>query len=113
MIGTGRFEIALCVAVVFESEEVLLREAAALGRTPGEIAAVLGYLCSVAFLHEVHFLWRPQLRDADDDMVLELAVNAACSAIVTYHERDFRGVERFGLTALTPRSFLERNGALP
>ena len=37
---SGRFEIALSVAVVFEYEEVLLREAEVLSRTPGEIAAV-------------------------------------------------------------------------
>jgi len=39
-------------------------------------------------------LWRPTLRDPDDDMVLELAVAAGCAAVVTY--------DRLPNTALPP-----------
>jgi hypothetical protein len=35
------------------------------------------------------FLWRPTLRDPDDDMVLEAAVNGRADAIVTFNHRDF------------------------
>jgi putative PIN family toxin of toxin-antitoxin system len=31
---------------------------------------------------ETHFLWRPQLRDADDEMVLEVAVNGRADALL-------------------------------
>jgi hypothetical protein len=39
-------------------------------------------------------------------MVLELAVKARCSFIVTYNRRDFAGCERFGIEAITPPAFL-------
>jgi predicted nucleic acid-binding protein len=45
-------------------------------------------------------------------MVLEVAVAANCSAIVTYNKRDFRGAEEFGLRVLTPREFLQEIGGL-
>ena len=62
---------------------------------------------------QVFYLWRPFLRDPRDDMVLELAVAADCDMIVTYNERDFRGVEKFGLRVITPRVFLQEIGELP
>lgn len=38
---------------------------------------------------EIHFLWRPQIPDCDDDMVLECAVNGAADALVTFNLCDF------------------------
>ncbi len=43
----------------------------------------------------------------------ELAVSASCNAIVTYNLSDFVGVERFGLVAMTPATFLRQIGLLP
>jgi hypothetical protein len=45
-------------------------------------------------------------------MVLELAVAAECKFIVTCNERDFQGVEQFGIVAIRPKAFLEKIGAL-
>jgi predicted nucleic acid-binding protein len=33
---------------------------------------------------QTHFMWRPQLRDPADEMVLEAAVNGQAAAIVTF-----------------------------
>lgn len=33
--------------------------------------------------------WRPRLRDADNDMVLEAAVNGRAEVIATFNARDF------------------------
>ena len=56
-----------------------------------------------------HFLWRPRLRDADDDMVLEAAVNGRAEAIATFNARDFTGVaHEFGIALLTPNAILRR-----
>ena len=63
-------------------------------------------------LREIFFLWRPFLRDPRDDMVLELAVEAECDAILTYNQRDFAGVEQFGLRANTPKEFLQEIGEI-
>ena len=66
----------------------------------------LRYLASQAHLQEIHFLWRPFLRDADDDMVLELAFAAGCRYIVTHNVRDFHGSGQLGAAALSPREYL-------
>jgi predicted nucleic acid-binding protein len=59
------------------------------------------------------FLWRSSLRDADDDMVLEVAVNGQADAIVTFNRRDFRpATERFGIEVLLPGAAIERLGGI-
>ena len=40
---------------------------------------------------ETHFLWRPQLRDPSDELMLKAAVNGQATAIVTFNGRDFGG----------------------
>lgn len=45
-------------------------------------------------------------------MVLELAVKAGCDSTVTYNQRDFAGIEKSGLQAVTPADFLRSIGAL-
>jgi predicted nucleic acid-binding protein len=58
---------------------------------------------------EVRFVWRPQLTDADDEMVLEAAINGQVEAIVTHNRRDFeRAAERFGIDVLSPAELLEK-----
>ena len=44
-------------------------------------------------------------------MILELAVSAQCEAIVTYNQKDFVGIEQFGIEVMTPKVFLQRIGA--
>jgi hypothetical protein len=48
------------------------------------------------------------LLDANDDLILELAVAAGCRYIVTHNLRDFRGTETWGIAAVTPGDFLKR-----
>lgn len=105
-LGTGRFEINLSVPVVLEYEEILLRNEHTLNLTINEIGQVLDYLCSIANLHDIHFLWRPILNDSKDDMILDLAVRANCQYVVTYNARDFVGVNQFGIQTVTAKEFL-------
>ena len=107
-----RFEINLSVPLVLEYEEVAKRQSRAIGLTHADIDDVLDYLCNVANLREIFFLWRPFLRDPKDDMVLELAVEAGCGRIVTFNQRDFAGIERFALKAVTPKEFLKEIGEI-
>jgi hypothetical protein len=76
------------------------------GGTPEDALRFLRYLASQARLQEIHFLWRPFLADADDDLVLELASAAGCRHIVTHNVNDSGpatipprpNTKRFGLT---------------
>ena len=107
------FRIHLSVPLVLEYEEIAKRHARALALTHRDIDDILDYLCSAAGLHDIFYLWRPYLPDPEDDMLLELAVEAGCQRIVTYNQRDFRGIEQFGLRAVTPQEFLREIGVIP
>lgn len=107
MLPTPRFEIALTVALYTEWQAVLTRSE---HRPPGVSVdtslAFLRYLASVAHLQDVHFLWRPFLRDPDDDMVVECAMSSGSEFIVTHNMKDFRRVEELQVQAITPADFL-------
>lgn len=106
-IPAPEFEICLSVGLYTEWQGVLTRpEHLPPGQTAEDALGFLRYLASRAHLQEIHFLWRPFLPDADDDMVLELAFAAGCRYVVTHNVNDFRGSERLGVKAVTPRDFL-------
>jgi predicted nucleic acid-binding protein len=106
-IPSHEFQLCLSVALYTEWQAVLTRpENLPQGITMEDALRFLRYLASQSHLQEIHFLWRPFLHDADDDMVLELAFAAGCRHIVTHNVRDFKGSEQLGIAALTPREFL-------
>lgn len=54
-----------------------------------------------------HYLWRPQLSDPKDEMVLETAMNGQSDALATFNIRDFRtAMAHFAPRLLTPSQFL-------
>ena len=100
------FEISVSVPLVLEYEAVARRQSREPELTHDEIDTVLDFVCRVAHHRQIFFLWRPCLRDAKDDMVLKVAVEAGCAYIVTFNLRDFVGVEQFELRAITLGHFL-------
>ncbi len=106
----GEIEIGLSVALAIEYEAVTTR---AEHLSAGELSVaqaltVIDALISVAVSVGSHFRWRPQLRDADDEMVLEAAVNGGAAAIVTFNRKDFTvAAKRFGIEVVLPRQALE------
>lgn len=112
LIGSDKFEVNISVPLVLEYEDAAKRLLEEVELSEEEIDDILDYICGEANAQEVFYLWRPFLKDADDEMVLELAVAAGCAYIVTYNKADFEGVERFGLKVITPREFLEEIGEL-
>ena len=94
-----------------EYEEVLLRpeQRLAHGLTPAEVDEFLAEFAALIEPVELHFRWRPQSPDTDDEMVLEAAVNGHADAIVTYNVKDFLlPCERFGVLAFTPADLLKK-----
>lgn len=112
LVGRQGFEMTLSVPLVLEYEDVLKREGAALGLTDEDVDALVQFWCSVGHLQEIHFLWRPVLRDPKDDHVLELAVAASCELIVTHNVRDFAPSGTWGIEAVRPGEFLRRIGVV-
>ncbi len=112
LIGVTDFEIALSVPLVLEYEDAIKRGGLDPDISHDDIDRLIEYWCSVGHLQEIHFLWRPVLRDPKDDHVLELAVEAGCGLIVTHNIRDFSEARSFGVEAIRPGEFLRRIGDL-
>lgn len=109
----GRFRWCCSVPLFYEYEDVLNRAEFLLeaGVTRAEIDTFLTDLAGTVAPIDLHFLWRPQLRDPGDEMVLETAVNAQADAIVTHNSRDFGAAPgRFGIEVLAPADALRRLG---
>jgi putative PIN family toxin of toxin-antitoxin system len=106
----SEIRIELTVALALEYEAVVLREEHLIA---GELSAaeamnVIDALAGLAEPVEIHFRWRPQLRDADDEMVLEAAINAQDRTIVTFNTKDFAmAADKFDVKLLKPRQLLE------
>ena len=103
----NRFKSVISVPLFAEYCSLLLRPENLLHRSPAQANGFLDFLLAVSHLQEVFFLWRPALPDPNDDLILELAVAAGCRYIVTHNLRDFRGVEKWGIAAVTPGGFLK------
>lgn len=81
------------------------------GRSRAETAAILDALEAVAVPVSVAFRYRPLSIDADDDMVLDVAINGNADAIVTNNARHFRdAARRFQVKVLSPSELLRKIG---
>jgi len=94
-----------------EYEDVLKRpeQRLAHGLSIMQIDDFLAELSALIEPVEIHFQWRPQLRDPADEMVLEAAINGRADAIVTYNVSDFSGIGAwFQIPVLRPTDFLSK-----
>jgi putative PIN family toxin of toxin-antitoxin system len=102
------------VALALEYEAVCQRpeHAAAAGITLAQARTFATGVIALVEPVESHFIWRPQLRDPADEMVLEAAVNGRADAIVSFNHRHFGDAPgRFGLALWLPRDALQRSPA--
>ncbi len=102
--------VALATPPLFlEYEDVLKRPEHRLahGLALEAIDEFLAELAALIVPVEVHFQWRPQSRDPNDEMVLEAAINGQADALVTYNVADFAGpAARFRVSVLRPAALL-------
>jgi putative PIN family toxin of toxin-antitoxin system len=107
LVGTEKFEIHDSVALILEYEDVIQRHRTAVGLSQEDVSVFIDSMCSMAHHHKIYFVWRPSLPDVNDELLLELAISARCEYIVTHNIKDFKGIEKFGIQAITPKDFLQ------
>lgn len=112
LIDCGKFEINLSVPLVLEYEDILKRDTPGTYLSNKEIDNILDYLCKIANKREIFYLWRPFLKDPKDDFILELAVESKSDFIITFNQKDFTGIDKFGIEAITPKNFLKLIGEI-
>src|SRR4051794_25939631 len=105
----GRLTPLATPSLFLEYEEVLKRpeqrEVSKLSLA--DVDRVLGVLAVAIEPVAVHMRGRPQLKDPDDELVLEAAVNGRADALVTYNVRDLDVAPRFGVRIARPVDLLE------
>jgi len=99
----------VALALEYEATCNLAEHRLASGLDSREVANFVNTVIAMAEPIESHFMWRPQLRDASDEFVLEAAVNGRADAIVTFNRRDFGSIPTtFGIELLIPAEALKR-----
>jgi putative PIN family toxin of toxin-antitoxin system len=113
-VASGRLVSLVTPALFLEYEAVLKRPEQRLAHGL-ELATIDRFLAAFAAATEaveVSFQWRPQLRDANDEMVLETALNGQADALVTHNVKDFTGAaKKSGLRILRPGDVLKEIGS--
>ena len=99
------------VALALEYEATCRRaeHGVAAGLSQAQVGIFIDAVIAMAEPVETHFLWRPQLRDPGDELVLEAAVNGRANAIVTFNQSDYGNMPlRFGVEVIAPVDALRR-----
>lgn len=107
----GLLPAVVSVPLMLEYEAVLKRpkHIQASGITVDDMEIILDQLAASMQPVDLYFLWRPLLRDSEDDMVLETAVNGGADTIVTFNTGDFRNVPAWhDIQVIRPGDVLRR-----
>lgn len=107
--GRGTYLLSTALLLEYEATCKTPEQLAAMGLTEDEVDVVLDVLTARAERVETSYRWRPQLRDAGDELVLEAAVAGRADALVTFNARDFGDApRRFGIDLIGPKNLLRR-----
>ncbi len=107
MIPSYRFITALSNPLYHEYLDVVFRpDVRPPNAADSDLLNFIDHILDHSETQRISYLWRPFLRDPNDDMLLELAVAAQAEFIVTYNVKDFVNIELFGIEAILPGDFL-------
>ena len=102
----GDFQMALSVPLLVEYDDVSSRPEMGITIPASAVDAIIRRLAMLAHKQQIYFLWRPILPDPKDDMVLEVAIAAGATHIVTFNRKDLRLASQFGITVIPPADFI-------
>lgn len=108
--AAGAVKLLCSTALFLEYEAVLGRPEVRLatGHSMEDVESVMDAIAAVAEPVDVHFRTRPTLRDANDEMVLEVATNGNADCVVTHNLKDFAAANDLGVAVATPKEVLMR-----
>jgi putative PIN family toxin of toxin-antitoxin system len=106
----GRYQPLMGNALFCEYEDVCYRSPI-LEKTPLSVEEVNALLCSFFSICRwipIYYLWRPNLKDEQDNHLIELAVAGNAEYLVTNNIKDFNQTELYfpQLTVITPEQLL-------
>ena len=107
-----RFQINTSTTLVLEYEDVLKREMHRQGKEISDIDKFIDDLIYISNRHPIFYRLRPNLKDANDDFILELAFSSSVDYIVTYNTNNFKRARLFGIEIVTPKAFLQKIGEI-
>jgi len=110
-IDAGLAELLVTVPLFLEYQAVCHRpeHMLASGLRRPALETFFDRLVELAVPVKAWYLWRPQLHDPADEMVLEAAVNGRADALVTFNRRHYiSAATRFDLPVLLPGEALMR-----
>ena len=102
----GGFEVALSVPLLAEYDDVCHRPESGIPIPVLAVDDVINRIAQLSRQQTIHYLWREVLPDPKDDMVLEVAVAAGASHIVTFSRKHLKQASEFGIAVVTPSEFL-------
>lgn len=108
IIDSDKFIVNISSTLIYEYEEILKLKS---NLEIKYIDSILNYICAIGKKNKIFYLWRPKLKDSDDDFLLELAVKSN-SIIVTLNGKDFKPASEFNLKVMTPKEFLQYIGEI-
>lgn len=102
----GELGFAATVALALEYESVCtkIEHQLAADVTSDDAAIFIDAILAAAKAVDTQFLWRPQLHDIADDMVLSAAIRGRVDYLVTFNPGRFGDTPaKFGIDVLLPR----------
>lgn len=103
----GDFEVALSVPLLAEYDDVCHRTGSGISIPTSAVDDVINRIAQISRQQTIHYLWRGILSDPKDDMVLEVAVAAGASHIITFNHKHLKQASEFGIAVVKPSEFLK------
>jgi putative PIN family toxin of toxin-antitoxin system len=104
----GQWRAVLSNHLLFEYEEVLKRQASALGLTAEDVDELLNAVAACSDECALAPGWKPVLSDPDDEPLVQLACESNANMIVTHNIRHLLPAVELGVEVLKPSEFLAR-----
>lgn len=111
LIRQKQLGLAISISVFEEYSDVLLRQSSLekFGMSQADVEQFLTFITFIGKPQDIYFKWRPNLRDENDNLFIELAVASQSKWLITNNKRDFLIGNELNfdeITIATPKQFV-------